>query len=296
MTDVDEQPDKPAKPTLAAVSGSTTSLDVSWTEPGLNGGPAITGYNVEYREGTTGTWVDWTHTGAATTTTITGLTANTEYQVQVQALNGETPSGWSDPSDAVRTNAETSTCTLNTGDLWCGVVTVGTYSNGVGFLDSDGALTDNTGDQTITIGSDNYMVSSVDILASPAGALVMGLDTQFPTDGDEETLEFHIGSSTFKVSEATFDTGVGGYYWQNSGLSWSVGDMVDVRLRRATDDDAPTISVQDQTVNEGALDPGNLLDDEGFPFQVTLSAASGEPVRFKIRRVNWPATRRRMMT
>ena len=126
-----------------------------------------------------------------------------------------------------------SNCTLNTDDRWCGVVTVGTYSNGVGFTDSDGALTDNTGDQTIAIASGNYTVSSVVILASPAGALVMGLDTRFPT-GDETSLVFHIGSSTFKVSKATFDTEVGGYIWQNSGLSWSVGDMVDVRLRRTT--------------------------------------------------------------
>ena len=128
---------------------------------------------------------------------------------------------------------DATTCTLNTDDRWCGVVTVGTYSNGVGFTDSDGALTDNTGDQTIAIASGNYTVSSVVVLASPAGALVMGLDTRFPT-GDETSLVFHIGSSTFEVSEATFDTGVGGYIWQNSGLSWSVGDMVDVRLRRTT--------------------------------------------------------------
>ena len=38
--------------------------------------------------------------------TITGLTASTSYQVRVQALNGETPSAWSDPSDAVTPNAE----------------------------------------------------------------------------------------------------------------------------------------------------------------------------------------------
>ena len=43
--------------------------------------------------------------GPATTTMITGLTASTEYQVRVQALNGETPSAWSDPSVAVPTNA-----------------------------------------------------------------------------------------------------------------------------------------------------------------------------------------------
>ena len=110
VTDEDEPPEPPAPPTLTATSGSTTSLDVRWTEPGLNGGPEITGYQLQYQSRATATdaWsgvVDWTHTGTATMTTITGLTADTEYQVRVQALNGERPSDWSDSSDAVRTNA-----------------------------------------------------------------------------------------------------------------------------------------------------------------------------------------------
>ena len=110
VMDEDEQPDKPAKPTVSATSGSSTSLDASWTAPGLNGGPEIAGYEVQYqsRASATDAWsavVDWPHTGTTTTTTITGLTADTEYQVQVRALNGETPSDWSDYSDAVRTNS-----------------------------------------------------------------------------------------------------------------------------------------------------------------------------------------------
>ena len=104
VTDVNEQSAKPAKPTLAKVTGSSTSLTATWTEPDLDGGPAITGYKLEYREGTTGTWMNFPHSGTAVTTTITGLTADTEYQVQVHAENGETPSDWSDPSDAVGTN------------------------------------------------------------------------------------------------------------------------------------------------------------------------------------------------
>ena len=106
LTDEDEQPDTPAKPRLAAISGSSTSLAARWTKPGLNGGPDITGYKVEYREGTSGNWENVTHSGAGVTRTITGLTAGTSYQVQVRALNGETPSAWSDPSDAVTPNAE----------------------------------------------------------------------------------------------------------------------------------------------------------------------------------------------
>ena len=107
VLDANEQPDKPAKPALAAVSGSATSLAAGWTKPGLNGGPDITGYNVNYRVSTATAWENFTHSGTGVTRTITGLTASTSYQVRVQALNGETPSAWSDPSDAVSTDAET---------------------------------------------------------------------------------------------------------------------------------------------------------------------------------------------
>ena len=107
VTDVDEQPATPAKPTLAAVSA--TSLTATWVKPGLNGGPDITGYNVNYRVSTVTAWETFTHSGAGVTSTITGLTASTSYQVRVQALNGETPSAWSDPSEAVSTNTEAAT-------------------------------------------------------------------------------------------------------------------------------------------------------------------------------------------
>ena len=55
VTDVDEQPGRPAAPSVGATANSDTSLDVSWTAPGLNGGPAITGYDLQYRQGTSRT-------------------------------------------------------------------------------------------------------------------------------------------------------------------------------------------------------------------------------------------------
>ena len=109
VTDVNEKSTKPDKPTLAAVTGSSTTLTATWTKPELNGGPDIDTYGVQYKVSTANVWTDWTFTGGtATTVTLTGLTANTSYQVQVRALNGETPSDWSDPSDAVSTNADAS--------------------------------------------------------------------------------------------------------------------------------------------------------------------------------------------
>ena len=140
-----------------------------------------------------------------------------------------------DAADAVN-------CTLDTGDLWCGVVTVGTSSDGVGFVaaetetDTDvGALTDNNGDQTITIGSDSYTISALLVRNSPVGALSIDLDESFPTD-DVATLEFYIGTSTktFKVSEAIPYAIGEGYYWADSGLTWTDGGPdVTLRLRRA---------------------------------------------------------------
>ena len=116
VTDVNEKSAKPDKPTLAPVPGSSTSLTATWTKPGLNGGPDITGYDVQYREGRAGTWMDFTYSDTEITTTVTGLMANTEYQVRVRASNGEALSDWSDPSDVVRTNADASVVTLHLSD------------------------------------------------------------------------------------------------------------------------------------------------------------------------------------
>ena len=99
VTDVDEQPATPTAPTVAATASSTTSsttrLDVSWTVPGLNGGPALTGYDLQYREGVSGSFTAGPQGVSGTSTTITDLSTGTSYQVQVRALNGETPSDWS---------------------------------------------------------------------------------------------------------------------------------------------------------------------------------------------------------
>ena len=94
VTDDDtEAPAAPAAPTVAPGSDSTT-LSVTWNAP-ANAGPAITGYDVQYRQGTSGTFTPVTHTGTATSSTITSLTAETDYQAQVRARNAEGDSAWS---------------------------------------------------------------------------------------------------------------------------------------------------------------------------------------------------------
>ena len=102
VTDVSgEAPGKPNAPSVSASSAS--SLTVNWSAPS-NAGPAITDFDVQYREGTSGGWSDGGHNGTATAATVTGLSENTSYQVQVRATNDEGRGAWSD-SGSGRTDA-----------------------------------------------------------------------------------------------------------------------------------------------------------------------------------------------
>ena len=88
-----EAPDAPGEPTVAAAS--STSLSVSWTAPDNDGKPDISGYVVEYRASGDTAWIDHSFTGTGTSTTISGLSPGTTYEVQVQATNDEGGSDFS---------------------------------------------------------------------------------------------------------------------------------------------------------------------------------------------------------
>ena len=91
-----EPPSAPRPPRVTPVSGSTTSVRVTWDEP-VNAGPDIDSYRVEYRraDNRDGGFDRWIHNGVDRTTIITGLTAGTRYVVQVQAHNAEGAGAWS---------------------------------------------------------------------------------------------------------------------------------------------------------------------------------------------------------
>ena len=90
-----EKPLAPVAPTVAATSGSTMSLDVRWTAPGNVGRPALSGYKLQYRQGSSGSWTDHAHSGTGTSATIAGLAEATAYEVQVRALNADGDGAWS---------------------------------------------------------------------------------------------------------------------------------------------------------------------------------------------------------
>ncbi len=290
VTDADEKSAKPDKPTLAKVTGSSTSLTATWTKPDLDGGPEITGYDLQYKVNTAGTWEDFAHSDTAVTTTVTGLTADTSYQVQVRAKNGETDSDWSDASDAVKTNAEmsTPTCALNPGDLWCGVVTVeelvfeGT-SFAYGFVDASaspnpsdtGALSD----KEFTVGTNRY---TIDIATVGLGATAEGLNfslTSALSDTDKEKLVLHVGSRTFAFSDATRTNDGFTYQWSNTGLDWSSETSVTLRLRGAPNN-APAFSPTSttRTVEENSTAGTNV----GAVIPEAMDADSGDTLTYSM--------------
>ena len=105
ILDDDGPPAAPEKPALSAVPGSFTELEADWDEPALDGAAAVTGYDLQYREGAGGTWTPWPHDDASTTARLTALAVETAYRVRVRALNRAEASGWSPDSDEVETGA-----------------------------------------------------------------------------------------------------------------------------------------------------------------------------------------------
>ena len=95
LTDVDEPPSAPTAPSVQATSGSTTSLDVSWTAPGNDGKPEIVDYDLRYRVAGTEGWIAGAQNVETTSAVIAGLAASTDYQVQVSARNDEGDGDWS---------------------------------------------------------------------------------------------------------------------------------------------------------------------------------------------------------
>ena len=124
----------PGKPQAPTVSAATPySLTVEWTEP-ENTGTAITDYDVQYREVGSGSFTDAQHEGTALRATLTGLSPDTVYEVQVRASNATGTGAWSESGEGRTSPQQTGGPTyyfphLAVGQKWQTTITYINYSS-----------------------------------------------------------------------------------------------------------------------------------------------------------------------
>ena len=203
---------------------TSTELQIKAVASGSEDGASLAGWSISnlrrFKEATATTWSQDGHS----------------MQIRV---NGSAASG--DPP----------TCTLNTGDLWCGVVTVGDIMSGGsvaahGFSGSDGDLDD----KKFQVGTNEYTIEG--LYVGTAGDL--NLDLAGALDAaDKGNLELVVGSTAFDLDDATHVSSVDAYLWTGSGLDWSSESYVTLRLRRvdplSTDATLSGLTVYDGSSN-----------------------------------------------
>jgi hypothetical protein len=81
-------PRLPSAPLNFVATPGDQTIDLSWSSPSDDGGSAITGYKLEYKESTSSTWIVASSSIAGTTYSLSSLTNGTNYDVRVSASNG----------------------------------------------------------------------------------------------------------------------------------------------------------------------------------------------------------------
>ena len=88
-----DAPSRPVKPTPGTPTAATIPL--TWLAPAFDGHSDITGYVVRYRVVNTTHWTEITRNTVALNHTIPGLEADTEYEIEVAAVNAAGTGAWS---------------------------------------------------------------------------------------------------------------------------------------------------------------------------------------------------------
>ena len=211
LTDVDEPPAAPGAPAVSPVSGSSDSLDVSWSAPDNSGKPDIESYDLQYRQGTS-SWTDGPQDVTVPEAIISGLAAGTEYQVRVRATNDEGDSVWS-ASGTGSTNAQAQAPTVSSVAVTSNPGADETYAIGDTIqvtVTFDAAVTVNTSGGTPRIqlrvgGGDPEHLKWADY-SSGNEALVFAYTVQA---GDEDTNGIFIAENELELNGGTIQSADG---------------------------------------------------------------------------------------
>ena len=207
VADVAEPPGAPTGLTAAPVSGSTTSLRVTWTAPDNAGRPAITGYDVQYKLASASTWSDGPQDVAVLTADVSSLTAGTAYQARVRAANDEGDGPWSDAVGGT-TNAPVNVAPVFSSSSTVSVEENQTTVTTVAATDADDD--DNITGYAITGGADRAKFSVVQ--ATGVLTFQAAPDFEDPQDADADNV-YNVtvqatGGANARAKTATLDISV----------------------------------------------------------------------------------------
>ena len=234
VNDVDEPPSFPAAPTVSAVDGSSDSLSVTWTAPGNFGKPDIESYDLQYRKGTTGNYIDGPQDVTGTSAIIGGLEADSAYQVRVRATNDEGDSLWSSAGSGT-TNAAAGLCLLPAGPLWSACLTVGEIDSAGRYGYQASNSTGSLAPATFDVGTTTYTVTHLFDNDNVGGTTYVRIIlSPILSQDDAGNLTLHLGDGTsFSFGDATYSTGTGisRHLWTlSAALGWSTGETIVVGI------------------------------------------------------------------
>ena len=127
-------------------------------------------------------------------------------------------------------------CTLNPGDLWCGVVTVGLETESYGFNDFQGL--GDLSDEDFDFGANSYTIEAIIVdsqtTATPGALTFTFASATRPTPAVRDNLVLHVGGAAFEFSDPSSLTAGRNFKWNDAGLDWSGKEYVILRLREAS--------------------------------------------------------------
>ena len=176
-------------------------------------------------------------------------------------------------------------CTLNEGDIWCGVVDVEEVRStadvltGHGFVGitgrETGGLAGHPDDTMFSVGDNDYTIQGIYVgsAANNEGALFFLLNADLSDDDEGILVLAFDGVTTLRPLDDATKLSTGLYNW-STDLDWSSTTEVTVRLQTPSDDAddppaaLPTLSIVNKSADEG----------ETMLFVLSLSEATSENV------------------
>ena len=259
-------PTAPGAPKSLKVSvRGTGTLDVSWEAPDSDGGAAVTGYRVQWKEAAD----SWTasedvseEAATGTVHTIAGLRDGVEHTVRVIAVNDAGPG----PASGAVSGTP--------GTLWSATLTVGTAKDFAGYSsfvqgeenNTSGALSSDT----ITLDDSSYTVRALGVLN---GKLILSVMPKLTAD-----FVLVVGTDEFASTDASTLEGDSliQFQWTDRGLDLPEGEEVAVRVTEPAENTPatgePTITGTTQvgetlTVDTSAIADEDGLDDVSYSYQ-----------------------------